>query len=77
MAAKQTEGKITALYERLSRDDELSGDSNSIINKKSYLETYARHLCAAVVAGRMSITGHASLASRRRPWRRSDSDEYR
>ena len=24
--------RITALYERLSRDDELAGDSNSIIN---------------------------------------------
>ena len=42
MAAKQTEGKITALYERLSRDDELAGDSNSIINQKSYLESYAK-----------------------------------
>lgn len=42
MAAKQTEGKITALYERLSRDDELSGDSNSIINQKAYLESYAK-----------------------------------
>ena len=42
MAAKQTEGKITALYERLSRDDELTGDSNSIINQKSYLESNAR-----------------------------------
>ena len=42
MAAKQTEGKITALYERLSRDDELAGDSNSIINQKSYLESNAR-----------------------------------
>ena len=41
MAAKQTEGKITALYERLSRDDELAGDSNSIINQKAYLESYA------------------------------------
>lgn len=35
MALKQTEGKITALYERLSRDDELTGDSNSIVNQKS------------------------------------------
>ena len=35
MSAIQTEGKITALYERLSRDDDLSGDSNSIINQKS------------------------------------------
>ena len=41
MSVKQTEGKITALYERLSRDDELTGDSNSIINQKKYLEDYA------------------------------------
>ena len=26
--------KITALYERLSRDDEQIGDSNSIVNQK-------------------------------------------
>ena len=25
--------KITALYERLSRDDDLTGESNSIINQ--------------------------------------------
>ena len=30
-------GKITALYERLSRDDDLTGDSNSIINQKKML----------------------------------------
>ena len=42
MSVKQTEGKITALYERLSRDDDLTGDSNSIINQKKYLEAYAR-----------------------------------
>ena len=41
MNNRQTEGKITALYERLSRDDELMGDSNSIINQKHYLESYA------------------------------------
>ena len=41
MALLQTEGKITALYERLSRDDDLTGDSNSIINQKKYLEAYA------------------------------------
>ena len=35
--------KITALYERLSRDDELQGPSNSILNQKSFLEDYARH----------------------------------
>ena len=41
MALLQTERKITALYERLSRDDDLTGDSNSIINQKKYLEAYA------------------------------------
>ena len=34
--------KITALYERLSRDDEQAGESNSIQNQKKYLEEYAR-----------------------------------
>ena len=41
MSVKQTESKITALYERLSRDDDQAGDSNSIINQKKYLESYA------------------------------------
>ena len=34
--------KITPLYERLSRDDELQGESNSISNQKQMLEEYAR-----------------------------------
>ena len=38
MSVKQTVGqdpnKITALYERLSRDDDQVGDSNSIVNQK-------------------------------------------
>ena len=43
MAARQTEEqKITALYERLSRDDDIAGDSNSILNQKRYLESYAQ-----------------------------------
>jgi len=33
---------ITALYPRLSRDDELQGESNSISNQKQILESYAR-----------------------------------
>ena len=33
--------KITALYCRLSRDDELQGDSNSILNQKAILQKYA------------------------------------
>lgn len=40
MTAQAT--KITALYERLSRDDELQGESNSITNQKAFLEDYAR-----------------------------------
>jgi len=32
---------ITALYERLSRDDRTAGESNSIINQKRLLEQYA------------------------------------
>ena len=34
--------KITPLYERLSRDDELQGESNSISNQKQMLEEFAR-----------------------------------
>ena len=41
MAIKQAEQRITALYERLSRDDELVCESNSIVNQKAYLEGYA------------------------------------
>ena len=40
---KQLESdKITALYCRLSRDDEMAGESNSIINQKSILSKYAK-----------------------------------
>ncbi|MFR3824486.1 MAG: hypothetical protein ACLTZG_24360 [Hungatella hathewayi] len=40
---KQAEkGKITALYERLSHDDERAGESVSIENQKRILEDYAR-----------------------------------
>lgn len=37
-----TQDKITALYCRLSRDDELQGDSNSIIHQKEILRKYAQ-----------------------------------
>ena len=35
------DNRTTALYERLSRDDEMQGESNSITNQKKYLEDYA------------------------------------
>lgn len=41
MKNRQTDHMITALYERLSRDDDFSGESNSIVNQKRYLESYA------------------------------------
>jgi DNA invertase Pin-like site-specific DNA recombinase len=40
-AGQFNNAKITALYERLSRDDELQGESNSITNQKKILEDYA------------------------------------
>lgn len=43
MRTKKAENeKITALYERLSCDDEMVGDSNSIVNQKKMLEDYAK-----------------------------------
>ena len=41
MAKRKGFDRITALYERLSRDDEQQGESNSISNQKQYLEDYA------------------------------------
>ena len=34
--------KITAIYCRLSRDDEQEGESNSIVNQKAILKKYAQ-----------------------------------
>ena len=42
MIQAKRETGITALYERLSRDDETAGESNSIQNQKKYLEDFAR-----------------------------------
>ena len=36
-----TTGQITALYARLSQEDALDGDSNSIVNQKAVLSKYA------------------------------------
>lgn len=41
MIMKQSDEKITALYCRLSSDDDLVGESNSITNQKRMLESYA------------------------------------
>ena len=57
MRMKQTEEKITALYERLSRDDDNAGDSNSIVNQKKYLESYAQQRGYANCRHRMEAAG--------------------
>ena len=38
---QNTGQRITALYERLSREDEAESESNSITNQKAYLTEYA------------------------------------
>ena len=42
MSRQTTQTLITALYPRLSHEDELSGESNSISNQKRILENYAK-----------------------------------
>ena len=41
MSRQTTQTLITALYPRLSHEDELQGESNSISNQKRILEAYA------------------------------------
>ena len=55
--------KITALYERLSRDDEQQGESNSIVNQKKYLEDYAKAKGGHTSLARASQAQIASLTS--------------
>ncbi|MBR5421668.1 MAG: recombinase family protein [Lachnospiraceae bacterium] len=40
MSTESGNQRYTALYERLSRDDEQAGESNSILNQKVFLEEY-------------------------------------
>ena len=42
MLRQTTQNLITALYPRLSHEDELQGESNSISNQKRILESYAK-----------------------------------
>ena len=53
--------KITPLYERLSRDDDLQGESNSISNQKQMLEE--------VEAGRVEAAGVTEKLKARDPMR--------
>ncbi len=50
--------KVTILYARLSRDDELQGPSNSILNQQQLLQEYAEqngltpyiHICEMITS---------------------------
>ena len=43
MPKKSVFTRVTALYERLSRDDELAGESNSILNQDEICQGYFHH----------------------------------
>ncbi len=53
--------KITALYERLSRDDELQGESNSISNQvvicKGWIFPSNTYDCGSFVVNRKAVVG--------------------
>ena len=56
--------KITALYERLSRDDELQGESNSITNQelicKGWFLPPNTYDCGSFVVNRKAVVGKES-----------------
>ena len=58
--------KITALYCRLSRDDELAGESNSIKNQKSILSKYEMmELAESEQIGTIIVKDHSRLGRNR------------
>ena len=59
--------KITAPYSRLSRDDELTGESNSIKNQKALLEQYAEQQGFSPVR-HFSDDGFSGVNFRRPGW---------
>ena len=67
---KQTDRqRLTILYERLSRDDELQGESNSITNQKKILEDYAERNGFRNIL-HISDDGHSGTNFDRPGWKR-------
>jgi DNA invertase Pin-like site-specific DNA recombinase len=60
--------KITALYSRLSRDDELTGESNSITNQKAMLSEYAAKNGHANIR-HFSDDGYSGVSFERPAWK--------
>ena len=63
MRMKQTEEKITALYERLSRDDDNAGDSNSIVNQKNTSKATPSREATPTAAITPTTAGAAAISS--------------
>ena len=55
------ENLITALYERLSRDDDLDGESNSIVNQelicRGWILPPNTYDCGSFVVNRKAVVG--------------------
>lgn len=58
------DNRITALYERLSRDDEMQGESNSITNQelicKGWFLPPNTYDCGSFVVNRKAVVGKES-----------------
>ena len=65
--------RITALYSRLSRDDELQGDSLSITNQKAILEDYAKKQGFTNIAHYID-DGYSGTDFSRPDWKRMVAD---
>ena len=63
MSVKQAESKITALYERLSRDDDNAGDSNSIVNQKNISKAMPSREATPTAAITPMMAGAAAISS--------------
>lgn len=60
-----TKAKFTALYERLSRDDELQGESNSIKNQKTCWNTLHGTMAFLAIGTLRTMDGAAQISTDR------------
>ena len=57
LSAEAEEEGLTALYERLSQEDKLDGESNSIANQKKILERYCKNSLSMTVSAEQHLLG--------------------
>ena len=50
------EGNITACYDRLSQEDELEGDSGSVVNQRDFLRKYTARNTISRMCGTSPMT---------------------